>query len=226
METLRQLVQSAIGFDEARGDTVTIESLQFTLPAEQGTLAERAGSGFLDALRRPAGPARRARRHRAGADLLRAAADDRPPAGARARRADRPARDRRRARQLGAAADRRRQSSTCRRRPSPRSSGCATSSPAAARTAPRCCGAGSSPPTPARSPPDHERLSPGDLPARARRRAARRARTRVERRIEAAREAAYGEGYLAGQAAATDSFLEDQGAADERARRGDQRRPR
>jgi flagellar M-ring protein FliF len=48
METLRQLVRSAIGFDEARGDTVTIESLQFTLPAEQGTLAEGAGSRFLD----------------------------------------------------------------------------------------------------------------------------------------------------------------------------------
>ncbi len=48
METLRQLVRSAIGFDEERGDTVTIESLQFTLPAEQGALAESAGSGFLD----------------------------------------------------------------------------------------------------------------------------------------------------------------------------------
>ncbi len=48
METLRQLVRSAIGFDEARGDTVTIESLQFTPPPEQGTLAESAGSGFLD----------------------------------------------------------------------------------------------------------------------------------------------------------------------------------
>ena len=61
METLRQLVQSAIGFDAERGDTVTIESLQFTLPPEQGSLAERGGSGFLDAQRRPAGPARRAR---------------------------------------------------------------------------------------------------------------------------------------------------------------------
>ena len=43
METLRQLVQSAIGFDAARGDTVTIESLQFTLPPEQGSLVERGG---------------------------------------------------------------------------------------------------------------------------------------------------------------------------------------
>ena len=48
METLRQLVRSAIGFDEARGDTVTIESLQFTPPPDQGTLAESTGSGFLE----------------------------------------------------------------------------------------------------------------------------------------------------------------------------------
>jgi flagellar M-ring protein FliF len=48
METLRQLVQSAIGFDAERGDTVTIESLQFTLPTERGSLAERDGPGFLD----------------------------------------------------------------------------------------------------------------------------------------------------------------------------------
>jgi flagellar M-ring protein FliF len=49
METLRLLVQSAMGFDEARGDTVTIESLQFTLSLEQGALAEAGGFGFLDA---------------------------------------------------------------------------------------------------------------------------------------------------------------------------------
>jgi flagellar M-ring protein FliF len=49
LDTLKQLVQSAIGFDEARGDTVTIESLQFTLPAEQGALVERSGYGFLEA---------------------------------------------------------------------------------------------------------------------------------------------------------------------------------
>ena len=47
METLRQLVQSAVGFDASRGDTVTIESLQFTPPPDQGTVAERSGSGFL-----------------------------------------------------------------------------------------------------------------------------------------------------------------------------------
>ena len=169
METLRQLVRSAIGFDEARGDTVTIESLQFSPVPEQGTLVENAGLGLPRGLGRPPRPARRPRRHRAGADLLRAPPDDRPPPGHRARRADRPARDRRRPpprrRRRRSAATR---SSSCRRRPSARSSGCATSSPAGARTAPRCSGAGSSPPTAARSPPDHERLSPGDVPARRR----------------------------------------------------------
>ena len=78
METLRQLVQSAIGFDAERGDTVTIESLQFTLPPEQGSLAERGRLGLPRRQRRPPRPARRARRDRAGADLLRAAADDQP----------------------------------------------------------------------------------------------------------------------------------------------------
>jgi flagellar M-ring protein FliF len=48
METLRQLVRSAIGFDEARGDTVTIESLQFSPVPEQGTLVDSPGSGFLE----------------------------------------------------------------------------------------------------------------------------------------------------------------------------------
>ena len=36
MDTLSQLVQSAIGFDAARGDTVTIESLAFTAAARTG----------------------------------------------------------------------------------------------------------------------------------------------------------------------------------------------
>jgi flagellar M-ring protein FliF len=47
LDTLKQLVESAMGFNADRGDTVTIESLQFTLPPEQGTLAEGTGSGFL-----------------------------------------------------------------------------------------------------------------------------------------------------------------------------------
>ena len=45
LDTLKELVQSAVGYDEARGDTVTISSLQFAAPA-QGSLAERAG--FLE----------------------------------------------------------------------------------------------------------------------------------------------------------------------------------
>ena len=48
IEMLRELVQSAIGFDAARGDVVTIQSLQFTLPPAGGALAE-AGSGFIAA---------------------------------------------------------------------------------------------------------------------------------------------------------------------------------
>ena len=47
LETLRQLVQSAMGYDEGRGDVVTISSLEFTPPAEQGSVAER-GPAFLD----------------------------------------------------------------------------------------------------------------------------------------------------------------------------------
>ncbi|MCB1354248.1 MAG: flagellar M-ring protein FliF [Rhodobacteraceae bacterium] len=49
METLRQLVQTAAGFDAERGDTVTIESLQFTAPPDQGTLVESGQEGFLRA---------------------------------------------------------------------------------------------------------------------------------------------------------------------------------
>jgi flagellar M-ring protein FliF len=49
MDTLRQLVRTAAGFDEERGDTVTIETLQFTAPPEQGTLVEIGQQGFLQA---------------------------------------------------------------------------------------------------------------------------------------------------------------------------------
>ncbi|MFT3974358.1 MAG: flagellar basal-body MS-ring/collar protein FliF [Amaricoccus sp.] len=41
LDTLKQLVQSAVGYDEGRGDTVTISSLQFMAVPEQGSLAER-----------------------------------------------------------------------------------------------------------------------------------------------------------------------------------------
>ena len=47
IETLRQLVQSAMGYDADRGDVVTISSLEFTPPAEQGAVAER-GPAFFD----------------------------------------------------------------------------------------------------------------------------------------------------------------------------------
>jgi flagellar M-ring protein FliF len=47
LDTLRELVRSAIGYDETRGDVVTISSLAFTPAAEQGALVDR-GPGFLD----------------------------------------------------------------------------------------------------------------------------------------------------------------------------------
>jgi flagellar M-ring protein FliF len=47
LDVLRLLVQSVIGFDVERGDSVTIESLQFSAPPVQGTFAESPGAGFL-----------------------------------------------------------------------------------------------------------------------------------------------------------------------------------
>lgn len=47
LEALGELVRSAIGFDAARGDVVTIESMEFTPTTEMGTLAE---AGMFDAL--------------------------------------------------------------------------------------------------------------------------------------------------------------------------------
>ena len=49
IDVLRRLVESAVGFDETRGDTVRIESLQFTALPDQGSLAERSGSDWLAA---------------------------------------------------------------------------------------------------------------------------------------------------------------------------------
>lgn len=46
LASLQALVQSAIGFDEARGDVVTIESMPFEPVAEAG-MEEAAGAGFL-----------------------------------------------------------------------------------------------------------------------------------------------------------------------------------
>lgn len=47
IQALRALVASAVGFDESRGDTLTIESLEFLPPAEEGTLAE---PGLMESL--------------------------------------------------------------------------------------------------------------------------------------------------------------------------------
>jgi len=45
--SLTELVQTAMGFDAARGDTVTIESMEFTAPPVEGTLAEPGAMDFL-----------------------------------------------------------------------------------------------------------------------------------------------------------------------------------
>ena len=45
--SLKELVQTAIGFDAARGDTVTIESMAFTTPAVEGTEAQSSSFAFL-----------------------------------------------------------------------------------------------------------------------------------------------------------------------------------
>lgn len=47
MATLRQLVETAAGFDPARGDTVTIETLQFTTAPDRGTLVEGGQESFM-----------------------------------------------------------------------------------------------------------------------------------------------------------------------------------
>jgi flagellar M-ring protein FliF len=47
LETLRELVASAVGYDEARGDLITVKSLPFATLGENGTLA---APGFLDRL--------------------------------------------------------------------------------------------------------------------------------------------------------------------------------
>ena len=47
MEALKELVKTAIGFDTARGDTVTLESMAFTVPVVEGTAAQ---AGTFDAI--------------------------------------------------------------------------------------------------------------------------------------------------------------------------------
>ncbi|MDO5369702.1 flagellar basal-body MS-ring/collar protein FliF [Paracoccus sp. (in: a-proteobacteria)] len=43
LEALRELVASAVGFDEARGDVITVKSLPFSAMGTEGTLAEPGG---------------------------------------------------------------------------------------------------------------------------------------------------------------------------------------
>jgi len=47
LASLKELVQSAIGFDAARGDVVTISSMQFSAPSEEGTFAQSGSLDFL-----------------------------------------------------------------------------------------------------------------------------------------------------------------------------------
>ena len=47
LTALRELVKSAIGFDEARGDVVTIESMEFSAPIETGSIAQAGMFDFL-----------------------------------------------------------------------------------------------------------------------------------------------------------------------------------
>lgn len=49
LDALRELVQTAIGFDPARGDMVSIETMEFSRPPERGTLAETDAFDFLAA---------------------------------------------------------------------------------------------------------------------------------------------------------------------------------
>ena len=46
---LQDLVKSAIGFDETRGDVVTIQSMEFTGPTGEGSFAEAGATDFLAA---------------------------------------------------------------------------------------------------------------------------------------------------------------------------------
>ena len=43
LEALRELVASAVGFDEARGDVITVKSLPFSAVGGEGTAAEAGG---------------------------------------------------------------------------------------------------------------------------------------------------------------------------------------
>jgi flagellar M-ring protein FliF len=49
LQALRELVESAVGFDEARGDVVTIRSMRFARSPDLGTTAEAGAGDFLRA---------------------------------------------------------------------------------------------------------------------------------------------------------------------------------
>lgn len=51
LAALRELVASAVGFDAARGDVITLQSLPFELPPEAGTLVEAAEAAAIDPMR-------------------------------------------------------------------------------------------------------------------------------------------------------------------------------
>lgn len=48
LNSLRELVETAVGYNQERGDTVTIRSLQFLAPVEQGALAQASAFDFLE----------------------------------------------------------------------------------------------------------------------------------------------------------------------------------
>ncbi len=50
LEVLRELVASTVGYDEARGDTITLRSLEFRPLATEGTLAEAGMLAGLDTM--------------------------------------------------------------------------------------------------------------------------------------------------------------------------------
>ena len=226
LETLRQLVQSAMGYDEDRGDVVTISSLALHARAPSRAPSPSAARAFstrhggrLIQLGVLAGD-------RSRADLLRPPPDDEPPPDRRDRRADRPAgagdaprgpgaqRGRRR-HPRPAGPDRHQDRAAARRHRQPRRG-----------VAPRSSAPGSSRPKPPGSPPDHERLPAGDLlalPTGRRPVAPQPGRGSASRPL---REEAWHAGFLAGQAMATEAHLDDQTRLTSDLRRGARRRAR
>ena len=82
METLRQLVQTAAGFDAERGDSVTIEFAPVHRAAGTGRSRRTRRCRLPRSARRQVGAAGYPRRDRSRAHLLRAASDGQPPSDA------------------------------------------------------------------------------------------------------------------------------------------------